>query len=756
MAGLENLSAIDFEDLCRDLAKVETGMRFEAFGPGPDGGIDGRHAEAGKKIILQAKHYINSSFSDLKKAATKEKSKIVKIKPSRYLFFTSHSLTVTKKNTLQSILGDLIQKPGDIWGRDDIDEALKRHPEIEKAHIKLWLSSTAVLEKLLHSGLEAFTQATKEEILDELRVYARNPSFDEALERLEKEKILIVSGPPGVGKTTLARMVSYFYIEQGWSFVAINSLEDVFEKIDDKKPTIFFFDDFLGRISLDRQSLMQRDSAFAMFVKRIRRSKNARFVLTTRAHIFEDARTISDYIDDEKIQLAKYLLDVGVYTRRIKSQILFNHLSVSELSQDHYKALLGGDWLKKIVDHKNYNPRVIASASSDCLDEVEPKDYPAYIYNALEHPDLIWGKPFSALDMRCKNLLYAIYFGSEFGSEIDILRVNFENMHRAVCKFYSQATDPDDFENALRILESGFVNISGKSVSFVNPSLRDFLKAYLIQGQLLKLLSENAMRADWAQNVWSHSKGVFSANKETLEDIASSFLLYIGRIEQFPTMKKKNDGASNVSYPDDLCLTDRISFLLGLFEVSSHEKFISRAAEISQSNNLYVLSWRDGRNFPEIFWHVKHFVPEDSPHGKTLLKECKRHVLKIVEDGVGADDLVSIMSAIDEYMEDAEILEIQDAIDGAVDFELEETSDAISHLDSEQSLSEQLEHIEALGRLTGRNIDAALQTVNERLYQFQEPDYSEERVNISSRSSGRATEVFSDDCMRSLFSTLLE
>ena len=118
-----------------------------------------------------------------------------------------------------------------------------------------------MLERILHSGLEAFTQATKEEILDDLSVYVRNPSFDEAIEKLEKQRILIISGPPGVGKTTLAKMISYQYLNDGWKFAAIKSLDEGFSLIDDDTPTIYFFDDFLGRVELDRQSLLQSDSA---------------------------------------------------------------------------------------------------------------------------------------------------------------------------------------------------------------------------------------------------------------------------------------------------------------------------------------------------------------------------------------------------------------------------------------------------------------------------------------------------------------
>ena len=51
--------------------------------------------------------------------------------------------------------------------------------EIEKSNIKLWLSSTAVIERILQSGLEAFTQSTKSEILEDLNIYRKANGLSE-------------------------------------------------------------------------------------------------------------------------------------------------------------------------------------------------------------------------------------------------------------------------------------------------------------------------------------------------------------------------------------------------------------------------------------------------------------------------------------------------------------------------------------------------------------------------------------------------
>jgi DNA polymerase III delta prime subunit len=377
------LSPADFEDLCRDLVGREIGIQFEAFTTGPDGGIDGRHATSAESTILQVKHLVGSSFPKLRSTMKAERSSIDRLAPDRYILATSRGLTPPNKKALAAEIGPALRAQGDIYGAGELNALLRKFPDIEKAHIKLWLSGTAMLERVLRGAAHTFTELTKSEIEAKVKVYAHNPSFPAAQTTLESQHVLIVSGPPGVGKTTLAEMLAYTYLAEGWELVAIRALDDGFGTISDAKKQVFLFDDFLGKIALDEKALAAKDSDLARFMRRVRTSPNARFILTTRAYIFEEARRASEHLSDQRLDVSRYLLDVGVYTRRIRARILYNHLIVAGTPTPLVHALIESGTVKSIVDHRNYNPRVIEWMTDvDRLDGESPEAYPA---SALGH-----------------------------------------------------------------------------------------------------------------------------------------------------------------------------------------------------------------------------------------------------------------------------------------------------------------------------------------------------------------------------------
>lgn len=492
-----------------------------------------------------------------------------------------------------------------------------------------------------------------------------------------------------------------------------------------------------------------------MFVKRVRRSKNTRFILTTRAHIFEEARRISDHVDDRRLQLSKYLLDVGVYTRKLRSHIFYNHLLVSGLSKQHFASILEGDWLGKIVDHKNYNPRVIASVSSELIDSIEPEDYPKYIYSSLQNPDLIWSKPFRNLNMKCQNLLVTLFFGGQYGQRIEVLSTNYLELHRAVCMFYAQPIEPHDFEEALRSLESGFISISGRTVTFVNPSVRDFLKSYLNTKEFLSLLPSSVSRSDWIRNLWRHIKDKFGAHDEEKRFFATCFKEFARNIDKTPTYKRVKENGYIYLYNDDLPLSERAELLFEWWECTYDNFFLEIMFGLLRSNSLELITPGDGTLLPELHWKLNSFIDGNHSLKPQLLNAIEDKVVKIFNLGVPADELVSIIESTNEFLPRGKVALVDQAIDNAVSYEFTDTRDAIRDLITEGELNEHIEFLNSLASISGYNPDNAIAIVQDRIHEIDEEETIAQSASFSPRSNHNEEE-FTDDDLKSLFFSLVK
>jgi hypothetical protein len=149
-----NLSHPDFEELVRDLLQAEWGIALEAFKTGRDSGIDLRHIPAGDGgTIIQCKHFLRSGYAKLlAELRDREKPKIERLQPKRYIVATSVGLTPLNKDAIVEALHPFVQSARDVLGADDLEGLLSRHPEVLRAHFKLWLTCTEVIERVLHNA----------------------------------------------------------------------------------------------------------------------------------------------------------------------------------------------------------------------------------------------------------------------------------------------------------------------------------------------------------------------------------------------------------------------------------------------------------------------------------------------------------------------------------------------------------------------------------------------------------------------------
>ncbi|MDP9434289.1 MAG: restriction endonuclease [Actinomycetota bacterium] len=251
MGLFDELSDADFEVLVADLFTREMGQRFEAFAPGADGGVDGQGVDG--RHLVQCKHYRRSSFSHLKSQATKQRKKLEDIDPTpdRFDFVTSMDLTSGNKDTLVAELHPFATSHAKIWGYKDVEQLLRKHEDVERTHVKLWLRSSAQLDRLLNNAAYERTHALLVQIQGALPRYVQTDAMREASRLLAQERVCIVSGPPGVGKTTLAYLLLLQAVELRFQpFEVVADVEEAWRLHKPSEPQVFFFDDFLGRTQL--------------------------------------------------------------------------------------------------------------------------------------------------------------------------------------------------------------------------------------------------------------------------------------------------------------------------------------------------------------------------------------------------------------------------------------------------------------------------------------------------------------------------
>src|SRR5205814_1607334 len=133
----------------------------------------------------------------------KEKKKLDIIKPQRYVLVTSVALSPRNKDTLVKALEPWCKSTADIYGPSELNGFLRENPDIERAHFKLWISSTAVLEQILHSRIFNVTQFTIESTKACLSRIVLHDGVNRALEMLHQDHHVLIVGNPGIGKTTL-------------------------------------------------------------------------------------------------------------------------------------------------------------------------------------------------------------------------------------------------------------------------------------------------------------------------------------------------------------------------------------------------------------------------------------------------------------------------------------------------------------------------------------------------------------------------
>lgn len=482
------LQPSEFECLSRDLLQAHEKLFIESFADGRDRGIDLRFAfNMDKTCIVQCKRH--KEWKELKGKLKDEVEKVKRLNPQRYVLTTSVDLTVSQKDEVVAMFHPYILTTMDVLGRKDLNNLLEQHPEIEKNYNKLWLASTNVLNAIINSATLNWSSFELEKVEKDVRLYVENESFNKALEILKENHYVVISGIPGIGKTTLARMLVYTMLAQNYEeFVYVtDDMDNAAKMFNKEKRQIFFFDDFLGSNSFVQQSI-SFENKLITFIEKVKSSKHTLFILSTREYVLSEAKAHYEKLSMSNIDVAKCTIELGYYTKTIRARILYNHLAEANIPAEYIDVFLDKYGYRTIINHQNFNPRVIESIINEQIWEtVDSHDFANKVKEFFDNPISVWQYAFEKLDVETR---YALLVLGTMGNYVRL--DDFQEAYRQFCTLTYQEVglkyDDVKWRQSLKVLMNCFVKIDnvkgGKLVTMFNPSIADFIVFYLNQNPM--------------------------------------------------------------------------------------------------------------------------------------------------------------------------------------------------------------------------------------------------------------------------------
>ena len=504
----DGITTSDFENFAIEIVKRKfKNSSLHGFKEGKDDGIDGIDDIKSPTLIIQAKRWqVTKDKTTAVKLLKKEIDKIALTKEKygwvtdfKYVIVTSMGLSPANLKEIRDYADKII--PNAIPADDYIIYSstlttLSQQEEYRDVFMNYGLLEKDISIILKRDRLKAVEAESHEYFSDfDSKYFVETHFLGEAYHILQKEHILLIQGPAGIGKTTTCSMLGNLFLnnEDNAFDIIVRRVEEINEVLKlyhevyrecEDKNLFVVFDDFLGRNKFDVEERVLQDIRKLYYASAY--ANNLFICLNSRTQILQDATLMNfefqKLINEKFSEERKFIIDLSKYSNIERAHIfrkVFERKAHSLESDDKkelvekYNDLIGRDW-KKIVQHQNYFPRLVELIANNFKDSNE--NFYDYVLDNLKCPNQLYNNLFNNLKDEEKYLLFSLLQFDKFPVKEEWL----------INSLHALNLNPIfDFKTSLKKLDGSWITLKKESfyddsmVDFFNPSIIDFLNDIL-------------------------------------------------------------------------------------------------------------------------------------------------------------------------------------------------------------------------------------------------------------------------------------
>lgn len=560
----DGLTTRDFEAFAIELVK----RRFyndslHGFPEGRDDGIDGIDDIKQPTLVVQAKRWqIDKHGQTAVNLLKKEIDTIVETKekynwktPFNYIIVTSMRLSPANLKAIRDYADEKL--PSAITSDDQIIfsstlTTLSQEQSYKDLFAHYGLIEEDISKVLKNDRLNAIEAESKDYFADtDVDYFVETAFLGEAYHILQKEHILLVQGPPGIGKTTTCSMLGHLFLnnQENKIDVIVRRVEEINEVITlynqtyrdtEDRGLLVIFDDFLGRNTFDVGERVLQDvrQLYSTSVH----SNNLFICLNSRTQILKDATgknsEFEQLIDDKFTEQRNIMIDLSSYSDLDKAKIfrrtVERHLNTltpekQQLLVDSYNSLRERDWTR-IIWHRNYFPRLIDLIVKNFMEASD--GFYQHVLSNLDNPTRLYDELFARLADEEKYLLFSLWHFERLPIPEEWLRTAFQAL-----KLYPTF----DLGQALKKLDGSWLRfvIEGKvkKVDVLNPSIVDFLNQKQVEfPQLIEHIYQSSVYLSQISKGIGYFRPIFNfswSKKDEKQRLEMYLECLVGDLERF-------------------------------------------------------------------------------------------------------------------------------------------------------------------------------------------------------------------------------